>query len=449
MSSDPDLLELARKVAGSAGRGEQIEAYVARSRSASVKVHGGEVESLTQAASAGIGVRVVRDHRQGFAWAASLDDDVVADVVADARDNAAFAEPDEWVGLAEPDGVAPPDLDLWREGLDALPTERKVTLALELEGAVRAGDPRITGVRNATWGDSLGEGAVATSTGIEAWGRGTGCHLAVTALAEEAGETQTGYGVSVGRAPDDIDLAEAATDAVDRATRLLGAKQPASGVVTLVLEPRMAATLVALAAGMLNGEAVLKGRSPFADRVGEAIAAPRLSLVDDPTDPLSLGADTHDGEGLGTRRIQLIDAGVLLGFLHNTYTARRAGTTSTASAVRGYRSTPGVGAQALALAPGEGSLDELIAQVDHGVLVQSMSGVHSGVNVISGDFSVGVEGLLIRGGAPAEPVREATIASTIQRLLLDVRLVGADQERTPGGITASPLVIDNVTLSGA
>ncbi|HEY3140669.1 MAG TPA: TldD/PmbA family protein [Acidimicrobiales bacterium] len=444
-----ELLELARKIAGRAdGRGEQVEAFVARGRSTSVKVHGGEVESLTQAASAGVGVRVVREGRQGFAWAASLDDTVVAEVLAEARDNMTFAEPDEWVGLAEPDGVEPPAIDLWRDGLDDLSTEDKVTLALELEAAVLAGDPRIAGVRTASWGDGIGEGGVATSTGIEAWGRSTGCHMAVSALAEADGETQTGYGVSVGREPTEIDLHEAARDAVDRATRLLGARQPDSGLVTLVLEPRLSAIVLGIVSGMLSGEAVLKGRSPFAERMGEAIASPLLHLVDDPTDPESLAADTHDGEGLATRRIPLIDDGVLRGFLHNTYTGRRSGTASTASAVRGYRSTPGVGAQALALRPGSGTLDELLAQVDHGILVQSMTGLHSGVNPISGDFSVGVEGLLIRNGKRAEPVREATVASTIQRLLLDVRAVGGDREWTPGGTASSTLVIDNVTLSG-
>jgi PmbA protein len=449
VTGDVDLLDLARKVAGQAAPGEQVEAFLARGSSTSVKVHGGEIESLTQATSAGLGVRVVRDGRQGFAWAGSLDDDVMAQVLAEARDNATYAEPDQWVGLAEPDGVEPPPIDLWRPGLDELPTERKVALALELEAATRAGDPRIAGVRTARWGDGSGESAVATSTGIEAWGRATSCHLSVSAIAEDGDDTQIGAGVSVGRAPGDVTVDEAASDAVERATRLLGAVQPASGVVTLVLEPRMAATLLGIVGGMLGGEAVLKGRSPFAERRGESIASPLVTLVDDPTDPASLGSDTHDGEGLATRRIPLIDAGVLRGFLHNTYTARRAGTVSTASALRGYRSTPGAGAQVLVLTPGEGTLDELIAGVDHGVLVQSMSGLHSGVNPTSGDFSVGVEGLLIRGGQRAEPVREATVASTIQRLLLDIRAVGGEREWTPGGTAASPLVIDDVTLSGA
>jgi PmbA protein len=443
-----ELLDLAAKVAGAAGAGEQVEAFVGRSTSTSVRVHGGAIESLTQATSAGIGVRVIEDRRQGFAWAGSLDDDVVAEVLAEARDNVAYAQPEVWVGLAEPDGVEPPPIDLWREGMAAQPTERKVDLALELERAVRARDPRISGVRTAQWADGAGEGAVATSTGIAVAGRSTFCHLSVQALATDGDETKTGYGVSVGREPDDVDLDEAADDAVDRATRLLGAVQPVSGSVSLVLEPRMAATLLGMVAGTLNGESVLKQRSPFAGRIGEPIASPLVTLVDDPTDPMSLGADSHDGEGLATRRVPLIVDGVLQGFLHNTMTGRRAGVPSTASAIRGYRSTPGVGAQALALATGIGSLDDLVAAVDRGVLVQSMTGLHSGVNPVSGDFSVGVEGLMVRGGQRAEPIREATIASTLQRLLLDVSAVGGQREWTPGGTGAAALVIPGVTLSG-
>jgi PmbA protein len=448
VAQENELADLAAKVAAEAVAGEQVEAFVGSSTSTSVRVHGGEIESLTQASSSGIGVRVVRDGRQGFAYAGSLDPAVIAEVLADARDNATYAEPEEWVGLAEPDGVTPVELDLWRDALADMPTDRKVALALELERAVKARDPRVTGVRVAAWGDGSGIGAVATSTGILVTGRSTFCHLSVQALATDGDETKTGYGVSVGRQPEDFDLAEAADDAADRATRLLGAVQPASGTVTLVLEPRMAATLLGVVAGTLNGESVLKGRSPFADRVGEAIASPLVTLVDDPTDPASLGADTHDGEGLATRRIPLIEAGVLAGFLHNTMTGRRAGVPSTASAVRGFRSTPGVGAQALAIATGEGTLDELIAGVDHGVLVQSMTGLHSGVNPVSGDFSVGVEGLMLRGGARAEPIREATVASTLQRLLLDVAAVGGEREWTPGGTGAAALVIPGVTLSG-
>jgi PmbA protein len=449
MAGPPELLDLASRIAEMAGSGEQVEAFVARSTSTSVRAYQGEVESLTQASTAGVGVRVVVDHREGFAYAGTLDEAVVLDAVAEARDNATFSEPDEHNGLAEPDGVEAPELDLWREGLASVPTEVKVALALELERATTSRDPRVTGVRTAVCSDGRGEGAVATSTGIRAWGRASSCHLAVQALAVQDGGTQIASGLSVGRDLPDLDVEEAAADAVLRATRLLGSTKPDTQRVALVLEPRMTATVLGLVGGMLSGSAVIKGRSPFADRVGEGIASPLLTFVDDPTDPRSLGADEFDGEGLAHRRNELVVGGVLQGFLHNTYTGRRSGHGSTGSALRGFSSTPGVGAQALAVAPGAGSHEELLAGVDLGVLVTSMAGLHSGVNPVSGDFSVGVEGLMVRGGALAEPIREATVASTLQRLLLDIAAVGSDLEWLPDGTGGVTLVIPGVSLSGA
>ena len=443
------ILDLVTRVAEQAGPDEQIEAIAVEGSNTSVRAYGGEVESFTVAGNTGIGIRVIRDQRTGFAWAGSLDPDVIAATLADARDNSAFTEPDEWAGLAEPDGVEPADLDLWRDGAASMSADEKVKMALELEQATTTRDPRVASVRTAMYMDAIGEGAVATSTGIRVSNRSSIAYFMVSALGRDGDDTTTGGGLSVGRQPQDLSIDEAADDAIERAVQMLGASKPASQKVTLVLEPRLTATFLSVVGGMLNGESVLKGRSPFTDRVGEPIASPLLTFVDDPTDARSLGADAVDGEGLATRRIELVSEGVLQGFLHNSYTARRAGTTSTGSAVRGYKSIPAVGAQALAVAPGEGDLESLLASVENGLLVNSMLGLHSGVNPISGDFSVGVEGLMIRNGQRAEPIKEATIASAIQRMLLEIAAVGADLEWTPGGTGGVTLVIPDVSLSGS
>ena len=423
--------------------------FVGRGRTTSIRAYGGELESSTSAESFGIGVRVVCDKRVGFASAGSLDERVVAEVVDDARDNARYAEVDEWAGVASPDGVEPTPVELWRPALAELPIGAKVDLAIELERAVLAGDPRITGVRTAMYGDSMAEAAVATSTGIAVWSRATGCHLAALALAADGDEVQTGTGSSVGREPQDLDVAEAAADAVERATRLLGARKISSRRLALVLEPRMAAVVLGVVAGTLTGGPVVKGRSPFADRVGESIASPLLTLVDDPTDHRSLAADAHDGEGLATRRNVLVADGVLQAFLLDSYTGRRLGLASTGSAVRSARSAPAPGVQALAVLPGAASAEELLGAHDGALLVQSMTGLHSGVNAVSGDFSVGVEGMLVRGGEAAEPVREVTVASTLQRLLLDITAVGADIEWLPSGSGVPTIVIGDVALGGS
>ena len=344
------------------------------------------------------------------------------------------------MGLAEPDGVEPPaDRPVARRAW-RMPTDRKVDLALELERAVRAATRGSSACAPPSGATGSGEGRWPPRPASPWPGDPTFCHLSVQALADRRRRDQDRLR-RVGRPRARRRRPRRGGGRRGRpATRLLGAVQPASGRVTLVLEPRMAATLLGVVAGTLNGESVLKGRSPFADRVGEPIASPLLTLVDDPTDPLSLGADTHDGEGLATRRVPLIEGGVLQGFLHNTMTGRRAACRRPPRRCGATGRRPGSAPRPWRSPPAPGTLDDLVAGVDHGVLVQSMTGLHSGVNPVSGDFSVGVEGLMVRDGARAEPIREATMASTLQRLLLDVA-VGGEREWTPGGTGAAALVI--------
>ena len=162
--TDVDLLGVARRVAGGSRPGEQVEAYVVRSRDVDVKVFGGEVESLSTAEVEGVGVRVIVDARQGYAWAGSLDDEVIEETLAEARDNAGFGSPDESYVLAGPsdvDGVDVVAHDLWRDDVLTTATTDKVALALELEAAVRAADPLVRGVESASYGDAAVEAAVA------------------------------------------------------------------------------------------------------------------------------------------------------------------------------------------------------------------------------------------------------------------------------------------------
>ena len=182
----------------------------------------------------------------------------------------------------------------------------------------------------------------------------------------------------------------------------------------------------------------------FAGRLGEEVASPLITLTDDPTDSRAYTATEIDSEGLAARRNVLIQNGVLQMYVHSSYSARRAETKSTGNAVGG-----GVGCMALQLTPGTKSQEELIAGIEEGVLIQSVQGLHSGVNPISGDFSTGASGVMIRNGKIAEPIREFTIASTLQRMLLDVQAIGNDVDWLPSRAAGVTLVIDDVTMSGA
>lgn len=446
----PELLDIAVQVAGAARPGEEIEAYVSWHRDTDIRAYGGQVESLSSAESAGIGVRVVVGGRQGFAYVGSLDSHLALEALAEARDNAGFASADEHVGLASPDGTAATVLELWDDALAGFPSASKVGLALELERQSREGDVRVRQVVSADYGDSMAESAVASSTGIAATSRRTRCYVATHLVAGEGEQSQTGNGYSIGRGPGELDVAAAARDAIERSTRLLGAKKARSARLDVVLDRRVTATLLAILSGALSGEEVAKGRSMFSGREHEEVAVPDITLVDDPTDPVAFGAATHDAEGLACRPNSLIEGGRLVGFLYDTYSARLAGRASTASAVRGgFKSTPGVGARALSLVPGTLNQSEILAHVDEGLLVQGISGVHSGVSTVSGDFSVGAEGLMIRNGELAEPVREVTIASSIQRMLHHVIAVGSDLEWLPSVAAGVTLAVSDVTMSGA
>ncbi|HML01203.1 MAG TPA: TldD/PmbA family protein, partial [Acidimicrobiales bacterium] len=393
---------------------------------------------------------VVSGGRQGFAYAGSLEESVVAETLAEARDNLGFATADPHVALAVPDGVAVAALEVWDDAVLSTPTEDKVALALELEKMTRGADPRVRQVSSADYGDMAVEWAVATSTGITAASRRTVCSVVTEAIAGQADDSQSGYGFSAGRSPGQLDLERACSDAVERAVRMLGARKAKSARCAVVLDPRVASTLLGVVSSSLSGDAVVKGRSMFAGRLGEQVAVGALTLVDDPTDERAFGASAYDAEGLACRRNVLVDGGVLRSFVYDTVSARRAGAVSTGSAVRGgYATTPGAGCRAVQLLPGELGRDDILAELGEAFYVQSVTGVHSGVNPVSGDFSVGAEGLMVHRGELSEPVREITIASTLQRMLQSVLYVGADVEWLPGMAAGQTLAIDGMSLSGS
>jgi PmbA protein len=449
-----DLLDIATEIAGRAKPGEQLEVYVSTGTETDVLAYQGEVESLTSATSSGVGIRVLVDGadgaRTGFAAAGSLAPDVIETVLRDARDNVAFATPDDAVAFASPDGVAVAELVLEDPSLAQVPTDRKIAFAIELERVARGADRRVRQIDQASYGDVIVESALASTTGIRASARRSMSYLSLAAIATSGERDQTGYASMASRGVDGLDVEATAHDAVLRATRMLGATKPTSTRCAIVFDPRITATLLAVVSSALSGESVTKGRSFFADRLGESVASKLVTLVDDPTDARHLSSSQVDGEGLACRRNVLIDHGVLKGFVFDTVAARRAGTSSTGSALRGgYAGTPTAGCRALLLEPGDLDADSILKQVGDGIYIQSVTGIHSGVNPISGDFSVGAEGLRIEGGALGAPIREMTVGSTLQRLLLDVIAVGNDVEWLPGIAAGQTLAVSDATISGS
>ena len=216
-------------------------------------------------------MRIIRDGRQGFAYAGSLEPSVVAEVLDEARDNAAFGDVDEANGVAEPDGQPYADLDLFRPGLADVPTTAKVDLALQLERAVRSADPRISGMEACDYEDGTSEAIVATTTGIRAASEETYAYLSADALATDGNETQTGYWFDIGRETRRSRRRGLRRRGRPPGDQLLGAAKPATSRITVVLDPFVTAQFLDILGFALSAENVLKGRSLFADRVGEEV----------------------------------------------------------------------------------------------------------------------------------------------------------------------------------
>jgi PmbA protein len=239
-----------------------------------------------------------------------------------------------------------------------------------------------------------------------------------------------------------------ADEAIERATRMLGAVKPSTMKVPVLLDPFAGSSFLDVLSGALSAEAVQKGRSLFAELVGQQVGSEAFTLVDDGRLLAGPAASPFDDEGVPTGRTELFTRGTLNGFLHDTYTAHRGGTTSTGNARRaGYRTAPGVGISNFYAEPGPKDLPELLVEASGGVLIQDVSGVHSGANPISGEFSVGATGLRIDGGALGEPLREMTIASTIPDMLQAVAAVGSDL-RFFTAVGVPSILIGEMTVAG-
>jgi len=444
-----ELRNVVQRLAAESANGEGLEAYAEQTTETEVEAFEGRVERLTSASSSGVGVRVVRDGRLGYAYTADLSDEGLRECLAEARANLDVSSEDP--GNVLPGAEAYEALEgIFDSRQVEVSAERKVSLALDLEARTQAADPRVTKVEAARYGDVIGQVAIASSNGISGDYSLTQAYCYAVALAGRDGESQMAYAVDSGRCLDDLRIDPVAAEAAERAVRLLGASKPKTRTVPVLFDRQVAPSLIGVLLSGLSAEEVQKGRSLFADKLGERVGAPGLRLVDDGRLLDGPGAAPFDGEGVPTRRNVLIDNGVLSGFLHNTATAARGGATSTGNASRGsFKTTPAVSAHNVFFQPGDKDQAALLAQAGEGLLVQEVSGVHSGANPITGDFSVGVSGLWFRGGELAEPVREATVAAHLLDILTGIVAVGSDLRFTTGSIGGSSLLIGQMTVAGS
>ncbi|HEX3032775.1 MAG TPA: TldD/PmbA family protein [Bacillota bacterium] len=442
-------LALAEAIVHKAGTmgADLAEAYLLHSRELTVEVAAGEVETLKLAEDQGVGIRVFRQGRVGFAFSSSLSDSAIEQVIGEAVANSRMTEPDEYNCLPK-GGFVYPELAIYDPEIARVSVESKVELAKEIERIAKARDPRVKITETSAYSDSLYTVTIANSQGLKAAYQAANCGAYAFLVAEEQGDHQTGLGLQYGLHFSDLKPEAIGQEAADNAVRMLGAKTIPTQKAAIVLDPRVSTSFLGILAPSLSADAVQKGKSLLMGKVGTKVAADSLTVIDNGRLVGAVMSAPFDGEGVETSETVLIRNGMLEGYLHNTYTAAKAGVKSTGNGKRGtFKGTPEVGTTNFFIQPGQVSREQLLKGVAKGLYITEVMGMHT-ANPISGDFSVGVAGLWIENGQFLYPVRGVTVAGNLLEMLGRVENV-ADDLRFMGSKGSPTVQIAEMMISGS
>lgn len=444
-----EAVELGRKLGA-----DEVEAYLQLSQLTTVKAHQGEIELYTTALTKGLGVRVFSASKMGYAFSSDLTKRAVRGTLREAVENAKVAQADQYNGL--PKSLATEEemqteLDICYPDFRKISPESKKDFTLSLEEKALKFDRRIVGTEAVVYADEDSKVVLANSSGFAGQFEKTSSYGFLSVLAREKGETQTGFSFALGQHLGELAGKKVSEEAAERAISLLKARSISPRMATVVFDSMASAQVLLAISSALTAEAAQKGRSFLSGKVGSKVASDMVTVIDDGRLRKGLGSQPCDDEGVSTGKTEVIKEGVLETFLYDTYTARKEKRLSTGNARRAtFKSLPSALPTNLFFASGERSKGEIIGSISKGLYVLTVAGLHAGINAVTGQFSIGASGLWIEQGKTTFPVREVTIASTIQEILKNIVAVGSDLRFIPmGGSTGAPtLAVENMVISG-
>lgn len=444
--SDDEVVDRALEALRS-GRVATAEVLIRNALSGSVETKDGAIDVITARGERGLGVRVLDGQRMGFAHTSDLAPAGIEACVDQARRMATITEPDEDLRIAAaPLDVV--DLDIYQPGLEERPLAGRGAIALAVERAARAVDPRITHFRKTSYSDAEVTTVIATTLGVRASYRESFCGAMTSAVATQDGERQIGYHGEGARRMAELDPESVGTRAAQRALEKLGAKPFPTQKIPVVLDPWMAMSLLGAISPLFSADSVLKGRSLFAGKVGELVANERVTIVDDARRKSGLRSAPFDGEGVATTTRILVESGVLRGYFTNLKTARKLSTAPTGNARRGsYASPSRIGPSNFYIEGGADDPRALVRGLDRALAITSLLNLHT-IDPVSGEFSLGATGTYLEKGAPVHPVQGITIAGNLTHLLSSISGVGTDLTFGASGIGSPTLVIAELSVGG-
>lgn len=448
--SDNQLEQIAADLVGQATRAGATAADVVvyEGDEFSTCLRLGKIESLKEAASKALGLRIFLGARSATSFSSDFSSSSLERLVGRTLLMARATSEDPASGLPERDllGRYEGDLQLYAEDVAELSADERIRYARRAEESALAADPRIKNSEGAWFEASWGTKAYANSWGFVGSYRSSYCAVSVAPIAQDGG-MQRDFWYSVARRAAALESPEAVgRKAAERALRKLGARKVATCRVPVVFDPETARSLLGHIFEAVRGDAIYRSASFLTGKLGQKVASESITLLDDGLRPGGFGSRPFDDEGIPASVMPVIEKGVLRNYLLNCYTARKLKLRTTGNAARGIAGPPGVGPKNFYLTAGSHSPEEIIRSVKSGLYVTELIGF--GVNIVTGDYSRGAAGRWIADGELSYPVEEVTIAGSLPEMLNHIDMVGSDLEFR-SALAAPTLLISGLTVAGS
>ncbi len=426
---------------------EAAEAYLSEKENFSAMRNNGALEDYQSNHTRGLGFRGLVNGRMGYASTEALDEESIGQLIRGVIESATLCESDDEQPLYQGGGQVP-ELELYQPELDKVAPEAKLAKIEAMENACKAADSRYLNGYNMVE-TTKHTVRIANSFGMDQTYTENFCNLYCNANVKEGDNVSTGGFVQISRDFDALDPDRLARDSVDQAVKGLNAEPVASGKYHVVFWNEALVSLLGVFSTVFSAETEQMGLSLLSGKLGETIAAPCVTLVDDPLRPDCLGSRPFDDEGVPSHQHMLVENGVFRTFLHNLKTARKADVESTGNGSKADYSSPvRVAPSNLYFEPGALSFEELLSQVGDGIVITEVSGLHAGANPVSGDFSLLSKGYTLKDGKRDQPLERITVAGNFYELLKNIRAFASDLRFPNGALGSASADAGEMTVSG-
>lgn len=439
-----DALQLALETAQKKGA-EQCDVLFSYSQNEDLEVFEGKLSKAETMSSQGLGIRLFRGKKPGYAFTQRLGKDSVLQMVEDAIAHTDLTEEVE-MELPEPQEL--PDLELkkWNPELETLSLEVMKEFGLDMEQRARDGDAKVVNVPNAGIGKGRHEVAMVNSKGLDYRTKSNSISAYVSVVTQEGDQKKTGSYGNGGRSFLDFNLQRFADRAVERGLELLGAKSMEGGNIPIVFSNRVSPSLIGLYGSCFSADAVQKGQSRLNGKLGSQIGSSLVKLSCEPHLEKRPGSRIIDSEGVVCQPLKLVHEGHLCSYIYNLESAAKEGRKSTGHGVRGLRGKAGHGFSNLIMEKGEKTLHDLLAERERCLYILKLEG-SAACSAVSGEISIGVQGWLMEHGQLVQPVDSITITGNFFDLLKGIEGVSDQYSDTFTGVKIPDLLVDGLTVS--